>query len=127
LLDVSVLIASGVRTHSLHGRVVRWLKAGQFSELLTCSITELGFIRIVAQTPQYQTTIERAQITLAEMKRLTGLPFVFLEDDQDASRLPAWVRTGGQTTDGHLMQLAEAHGAILATLDLGIPGAFVIP
>jgi len=31
------------------------------------------------------------------------------------------------TTEGHLAQLASANGAVLATLDEGIPGAFLIP
>lgn len=31
------------------------------------------------------------------------------------------------TTDAHLMELAAAHGAKLATLDTGFPGAFLIP
>jgi hypothetical protein len=37
------------------------------------------------------------------------------------------VKTPKQTTDGHLVQLAKANGAILATLNAGIPGAFLIP
>jgi hypothetical protein len=42
-------------------------------------------------------------------------------------RVRIWVKTVKQTTDGHLAQLAKANGAILATLDRGIPGAFQIP
>jgi len=38
-----------------------------------------------------------------------------------------WVKTPKQITDGHLAQLAKANGAILATLDGRIPGAFLIP
>lgn len=127
LLDVSVLVAFGVRSHTLHRRVATWLQSGQFSLLLTCSITEVGFVRILAQTRQYNATVDSARTVLRQMKQTTGLPFEFLADDQDASGLPRWVQTGGQTTDGHLMQLAQAHGALLATLDHGIPGAFVIP
>jgi hypothetical protein len=33
----------------------------------------------------------------------------------------------GQTAHGHLAQLAKANGAVLATLDTKIRGAFVIP
>jgi predicted nucleic acid-binding protein len=127
LLDVSVLVAFGVRRHTLHERVVTWMQAGQFSSLLTCSITELGFVRILAQTPQYVSNVERARAVLAQIRQTPGLPFAFLADDQDVAGLPAWVKTGGQTTDGHLLQLATAHGAVLATLDAKIPGAFVIP
>jgi predicted nucleic acid-binding protein len=55
------------------------------------------------------------------------VPFRFIADDHDVSRLPAWVKTGRQTTDGHLAELARAHDSVLATLDERIPSAFVIP
>jgi len=37
------------------------------------------------------------------------------------------VKSSKQTTDGHLLQLAATNGAVLATLDHNIPGAYVIP
>jgi len=94
---------------------------------LTCSITELGFARIIAQTPNYGFTVQQAKTLLVSLKADSGLPFTFLADGNDISLLPAWVKTPKQTTDGHLVQLASANGAVLATLDEGIPGAFVIP
>ena len=127
LLDVSVLVAFGVRSHTFHPRVAAWLQANNFSPLLTCSITELGFIRVLSQASQYPFDVDSARQLLIQLKQTTGLPFGFITDDMDLSTLPAWVRTGNQTTDGHLVQLAQAHGAELTTLDLGIPGAFVIP
>jgi hypothetical protein len=39
----------------------------------------------------------------------------------------AWANSPAQVTDGHLLQLAIAHGAVLATLDERIPGALLIP
>jgi len=62
-----------------------------------------------------------------ELKAWSALPLEFLPDGSDISALPAWVRSPAQTTDGHLVQLANANGAVLATLDAGIPGAFPIP
>jgi hypothetical protein len=41
-------------------------------------------------------------------------------------KLPPYVRTPAQLTDGYLLELAKAHGAKLATLDAGIPGALRI-
>jgi predicted nucleic acid-binding protein len=127
LLDVNALIALGLFGHTFHTRVTAWLKSERQPELLTCSITELGFIRVLAQTPLYKSDIERAQSMLAAMKQIPYLTFAFLDNDQGAAGLPLWVRTGGQTTDGHLTQLAGAHGAILATFDAKILGAFLIP
>jgi hypothetical protein len=50
-----------------------------------------------------------------------------IADTHDISHLPEWVKTPKQITDGHLLQLARANGAVLATLDRRIPGAFLIP
>jgi uncharacterized protein len=126
LLDVNALIAFGHIEHVFHRRVVAWLKSEPDPQLATCSITELGFVRVLAQSPIYSLDVQDARIALTKMKQIPGLSFTFIDDDHDASHLPAWVKTGGQTTDGHLLQLAKAHGAMLATLDGRIPGAFVI-
>ena len=127
LLDGNVLIALGIRQHQFYVRVATWVEARQFSSLITCPITELGFVRILAQNPAYATDFEQATVQLARIKQKPEYSIQFMSDDQDVAGLPAWVKTGGQTTDGHLLQLASAHGAVLATLDAKIPGAFVIP
>jgi hypothetical protein len=61
------------------------------------------------------------------MKENASQPLTSLHDGNDIAALPVWVKTPAQTTDGHLLQLAKTNGAILATLDRGIPGAFLIP
>jgi len=127
LLDVNALVALGHLEHVHHGRVARWLNKQQSSQLLTCSITELGFVRVLAQAPNYGFTVEDAKSLLQSLKDAPGFSFTLIPDEQSVSQLPAWVKTGGQTTDGHLLQLAKAHGSLLATLDAKIPGAFVIP
>jgi len=71
--------------------------------------------------------VSQACRLLQQLKRADTPKFSFIPDDHDVSRIPAWVKTAKQTTDGHLAQLAKAKGAILATLDEGIPGSFVIP
>lgn len=58
---------------------------------------------------------------------LTGSPrFIRLTDDLGADSLPAYVKKAAEVTDGHLLALAKRHGAKLATLDTGIPGAELI-
>jgi hypothetical protein len=54
------------------------------------------------------------------------LCFSFNPHDHDISHLPPWVKTSKDTTDGHLAELAKAHGAMLATLDESIPGSYLI-
>jgi predicted nucleic acid-binding protein len=128
LLDVNSLIALAVADHAFNRRVLHWADRVQGepdAALLTCSISELGLIRVLAQG--YGMTIEVSRDTLVRLKRSRPTAFAFVTDDHDAERLPSWVKKGNQTTDGHLLELAKAHGAMLATLDEAIPGAFVIP
>jgi predicted nucleic acid-binding protein len=130
LLDVNVLVALGFLQHEFHQRVAAWehsLASKGTVELATCSITELGFVRVLTQAPQYGFTVSQARDLLLRLKSATVLKFTFISDDHDISHLPAWVKTAKQTTDGHLSQLARAKGAILATLDRRVPRALLIP
>jgi predicted nucleic acid-binding protein len=120
-------VALGFAHHEFHERVARWIKAQRFPALATCSITELGFVRVLSQAPIYGFTVAEARDVLLRLKRSKVLPFVFVPDDHDISHLPGWAKTSKQTTDGHLVRLAEAHGAVLATLHQKIPRAHLIP
>lgn len=128
LLDVNALVALGVLQHEFHSRVANWVRSlrGQ-AELLTCSITELGFVRILANVSQYDLSLSQAQYQLLRAKGSRAMNFVFIADGNDATHLPAWVKTARQLTDGHLAELAREHGAMLATLDERIPRSFLIP
>ncbi len=129
LLDVNALVALGFLEHEFHERVARWVRrlaAKGTPELATCSITELGFVRVLAQAPQYGFTVGQACNLLQRLKAARMVSFTFIPDGQDISHLPNWVKTAKQTTDGHLAQLAVANSAVLATLDRRIPQAFLI-
>ena len=127
LLDVNALVALGFAQHEFHERVADWLRKRDFPALATCSITELGFVRVLVQAPAYNFTLSQARALLMQMKQSARPQFSFIADDHDISRLPRWVKTARQTTDGHLAKLASGHGAILATLDEGIPDVHLIP
>ncbi len=130
LLDVNALVALGVWEHEFHQRVAVWSRtfaSAEVAQLVTCSITETGFVRVLAHTPRYALSVPQAREVLQEMKIRPKMKFSFLADDQDISRLPAWVKSPKQITDGHLLELARSHGMDFATLDRGIPGAFLIP
>ena len=126
LLDVNALVALGFISHEFHGRVAEWVSSGK-REIATCSITELGFVRVLAQAPQYGLSVGDAQTLLLRLKASRALNFTFIVDDSSISELPGWVKTARQITDGHLCELAKSHGAVLATLDQKIPRAFLIP
>jgi predicted nucleic acid-binding protein len=130
LLDVNALVALGYEEHAQHERVARWERALSLQSVpafATCPITELGFVRILAQVPVYGFTVAQARELLRDLKADASVKFTFLSDDHDATQLPDWVVRPEQTTDGHLAQLAKANGAVLATMDAKIPGAYLIP
>ena len=130
LLDVNVLVAWGWSDHVAHGRTAAWIAAtrdGHVSRLLTSAIPELGFVRVSVQRTGGRVTVGEAAGTLAGMLQSLGPAHAFLPDDRPADRFPDWCQLASRTTDAHLVQLAAAHNAVLATLDTGIPGAFVLP
>ncbi len=130
LLDVNALLALGITRHQFRDRLRNWvtsLAANGTPKFATRSITELGFVRIVPQIADYNVTLDQAKTHLSLLKASVEYDFEFLFDCNDISKLPNWVKSPRQTTDGHLMELASAHKCVLATLDSKIPGAFLIP
>jgi predicted nucleic acid-binding protein len=95
--------------------------------LFTSAIPQLGFVRVSVQRTSGRVSPTVAGETLSGMLGTLGSVHQFLPDDQTAVGWPDWCRGAGQTTDAHLLRLAESHQATLATLDAGITGAFVVP
>jgi toxin-antitoxin system PIN domain toxin len=124
LLDVNGLIALLHVAHPDHAKARLWLAATPtVSTFHTCSITELGFVR-VSLAAKLCTSVTEAKGMLAAL--LAQPRFTRLADDLGADSLPAYVKKPAEVTDGHLLALATRHGAKLATLDTGIPGAELI-
>jgi len=128
LLDVNALTALAHAAHVHHDRAAEWYRSiGESgSGLCTCAITELGFVRVAVHT-SLQLDVSAARKALARFKASVPLTVEILEDKIGVDRLPAFARTPSKLTDGHLFELAKKHGAVLATLDEGIPGAHLIP
>jgi uncharacterized protein len=130
LLDVNSLIALAVLEHEFHARVAMWIESltkKSIPELATCSITELGFVRVLGQAEQYGSSVTQARELLLKLKNSEAIHCTFIADNREISHLPKWVRTPRQTTDGHLAELAKSNGAVFATLDSRIPSSFLIP
>jgi predicted nucleic acid-binding protein len=130
LLDVNVLVAWGWFDHIDHERTVRWLASARRQRntlLLTSVIPELGFVRVSVQRTGGRVTVQAAGETLAGMTASLGVRHRFLADDWPVRTFPEWCRQASRTTDAHLVQLADAHGARLVTLDTGIPDALLVP
>jgi hypothetical protein len=122
LLDVNALIAMGYKKHEFYQRVTLWAKG---KNLLTCSISEIGFVRVLSGLPEADVTTSLCLKLLAQMK--ADWKMQLLLDNRSAETLPDWVRGAKQVTYGHLLDLAQANTAQLATTDAGIPGAYLIP
>lgn len=128
LLDVNTLIALGHTLHGHHARAEKWLKSvlPQAEIVATCAITELGFVRVSVQSG-LQPDVTAAIVALAKLKASSSVPTELWPDDMGADRLPKYVKKPAELTDGHLLELARAHGAQFVTLDGKIPGALLIP
>ena len=130
LLDINVLLAFAYDEQVAHERVVSWIRLLKDSEpepptFATCSIVDLGFIRIASGPARFAENLTVARVDLRRLKR--ALCLRMLSDHLDGNQLPNWVSKSKQTTDGHLIELATSHHAQFATLDTGIPGAILIP
>ncbi len=127
LFDVNVLLALAHQDHADHQKVGIWFKSVQSaaSEFLTCSITELGFVRISVQAG-LESDVVSAQRTLAALKKSSKVPFVLCPDGLGSDTMPKYVKSPSQLSDGHLLMLAGSVGAKFATMDRGIPGALQI-
>jgi predicted nucleic acid-binding protein len=127
LLDVNLLIALAYEGHAEHPRASAWYASLPKKDVIlaTCSICELGFVRVSFQAG-LEASIPEAVETLTGLVASSRLPFERLSDDLGAADLPPSVRGPKQITDGHLLVLARKHGAQLATLDRAIPGAVIV-
>ena len=70
-MDVNALLALAVLEHEFRPRVANWLgrlAARGVPELVTCSITELGFVRVLGQAQQYGSSVAQARELLLHLK-----------------------------------------------------------
>jgi predicted nucleic acid-binding protein len=130
LLDVNVLLAFAYGQQICHARVAHWIRHVNAQEpegwrFATCSIVELGFIRVAGGKSKLAENLTVARADLRRVKSV--LRPRLLGDELDGNRLPEWVMKADQTTDGHLLELATHYKVQFATLDSGIPGALLIP
>ena len=127
LLDVNALIALAHTGHSLHAKAIAWYRsvAGTARGFHTCSITEIGFVRVSVITG-LQPDIPTAKQALASLKSSSRLRIELIPDDVGVAQLPAFVKKPQAITDGHLLELARKNSMQLVTFDQGIPNALYI-
>ncbi len=123
LLDVNVLTSLAWPNHVHHVQAHRWF-AGQLPlGWATCSVVELGFIRVSSNARAVPSAVS-PQEAMALLRRITALPHHhFWTDDLRVAESPHVARSRivghQQVTDAHLVGLAVRHGGRLATFDTG--------
>ena len=94
LLDINVLLAFAYDEQVSHQRVARWIRHIESTEtegprFATCSIVDLGFIRIASGGAGLAESLTEARADLRWIKR--ALDLRLLGDELDGNQLPDWV------------------------------------
>jgi uncharacterized protein len=124
LLDVNVLIALAWPQHVHHEAAHRWFAKIGNKSFATCSITQLGFVRI-STNPKIiadAVTCKQACVLLSSVTGLTGHHYwqeKIPPDKMEDLRAIAIVGHR-QVTDAYLIGLARQHQGKLATFDGGV-------
>lgn len=124
LLDVNVLIALHDQDHVHHHRAADWLARHIAHGWASCSLTQNGCLRIMAQPgyshpqplPVLVRMLQRSTQSRAHAFWADGLSML------DVSRFEhAHIHSARQLTDLYLLALAVAQGGRLVTFDQRIP------
>jgi toxin-antitoxin system PIN domain toxin len=117
LLDVNVLVALLVPEHQHHATAVNWFANEAASGWATCTVTELGVIRVCAQLPgtkwSPESTADRLLMMIVTNREYVWWPSV------SPALLPEvrLAETGKQVTDRYLLGLARRNRGQLVTFD----------
>ena len=125
LLDLNVLIARMDPRHEHHTRAKRWLDARPGMDLVTCPLTENGFLRIYGH-PSYLGGPGSPEAALDELRVIRDMPrHRFLGDTLSLDDPGVFHSLAGigpkQITDIYLLGLAAKHRISFATFDAAIP------
>lgn len=129
LLDINVLIARVDPNHEFHSRVRVWLKTRSTEGIVTCPLTENGFLRIYGH-PNYPGgpgSPEQARLDLQAIRALPRHQFVGdTLSIADTAHFPSLQKAAPKAlTDLYLLALAAANGLRFATFDQDISAELV--
>jgi len=113
LLDVNILVAAILDSHTQHRIADKWLDG---KALVTCPLSETGFLRVVTHPKIYGVPMPVAREALSDF--ISRHEPVFVPDDLKALKSSA--QTSEQVTDFYLADLASTHHMKLATFDTRI-------
>lgn len=124
LLDVNVLIALLDAAHVHHHLASRWLADHIEHGWASCPLTQLGCIRVMAQSA-YPNMQQAAQVA-ERLQAAAATPhheFWSADTDLLAADTIRWTEllTSRHATDAYLLALAAAHGGRFVTFDRHVP------
>jgi uncharacterized protein len=129
ILDVNVLIARVDPRHEHHDRVLGWERRHAGDALVTCPLTENGFLRVYGH-PGYPGGPGSPSEALVELECLRALPVHrFVSDSLSLAEADLFMSLKGvsprQLSDLYLLGLAVRNGVSFATTDSKIPARLV--
>ena len=113
LLDVNLLLAVIWENHSRHAEAFAWLED---KSIFLCPLAELGFLRISTNKKAMNAPMEKAR----ELLERFSIERKAERISDDFAPLDSHPKSAEEVTDFYLADLANKHGAKLATLDEGI-------
>lgn len=124
LLDINILTALLWPTHEHHDVAHRWFAGRADAPWATCSLTQLGFVRIVSN-PAFSRDALSPTDALALLRDNFAHPAheFWIDDVQVPAAVKAMnARAQGykQLTDAYLLALAHRRKGVLATFDRGL-------
>ena len=131
LLDLNILTALLWPTHEHHDAAHRWFAARSNAKWATCSLTQLGFVRIVSNPAFSRDALAPAGAVTLLAENLTHPAHEFwtenLQVPAAVKGLEAAWQGHRQLTDAYLLALASRRKGILATFDRGLRALAVTP
>lgn len=113
LLDVNAIIAAIATNHPDYKKTDSWLHG---KVLVTCPLSELGFLRVTTNPKSMNLSMAAARQLLQTFVQKNKAEFLAA----DLPALKSTAQKSDQVTDCYLAELAASRGMKLATLDTGI-------
>jgi toxin-antitoxin system PIN domain toxin len=118
LLDVNVLLALAWPNHQHHDRAHAWFFGESHHGWVTCSLTELAFVRL-SSNPSFTSAAVAPAAAAALLQKLASHDRHQFWADLPPVGVEMFARAVGhqQVTDCYLVRLAEHHAGRIVTFD----------
>jgi uncharacterized protein len=124
LLDLNILTALLWPAHEHHDAAHRWFRGRADARWATCSLTQLGFVRIVSNPAFSRDALSPAAAAALLAENLAHPAHEFWTESLQVPAAIKGMESGlhgcKQLTDAYLLALASRRKSVLATFDRGL-------